>query len=233
MSLSLKDFFRLLKEPTENTIDSSHLNNNYGPETASTAHLFSKIESDVATQTQNKSLLLDNRISPARVFNWTRGIINAPLAAKNKLTLIDAGIDCNIPIAPLLRPERAIDIIIILDASAGVLGTQLYNAQMHANKWGYPFPRINYNLINQPCSIHWDKSNNQAPMVIYLPLIKNPGYDNDWDPFKVAFTSTYNFIYSPEQTQLLSGLTSYNMSQSMPLIMDMIAQWIESKSNQT
>jgi Lysophospholipase catalytic domain len=60
------------------------------------------------------------RVSPAQIANPFKGYtgIDQPwLTEKDYLTFVDAGIDYNIPLRPLLRPERDIDLIIIGDAS--------------------------------------------------------------------------------------------------------------------
>lgn len=233
MAIDMKDFFNLVIDPELGTINASNLEAKFGSLTASGATLLTKIEQEAHKRNANIKAdpLLDKRISPAQVFNWVHSLKNTPLHTDKLLTLIDGGIDCNLPVQPLLRPERAVDIIIILDASAGIFGSELHNAQAHAQKWGYPFPAIDYTTINQPCSVHWDRSNAQAPIVIYMPLIKNSNYNNGWDPYGADFTSTYNFTYSVQQTALLGGLTSYNMAQSMPLILDTITQWIATKNS--
>ncbi|KAJ2650349.1 hypothetical protein IWW40_002526 [Coemansia sp. RSA 1250] len=44
----------------------------------------------------------------------------AELGSKPLLSLMDAGMDNNLPFAPLLRPERGVDVIVCLDASANI-----------------------------------------------------------------------------------------------------------------
>lgn len=233
MSLDAKEFFKLVIEPRLGIITSQHLESEFSPTVASGAELLTSIQQETPYQddTFYKESFLDERILASKVFNWAFGLKQAPFNTSKTLTLIDAGIDCNLPVQPLLRPERDIDIIIILDASGGSAGGELHNAELHAKKWGYPFPRIDYMTIGKPCSIHWDHTNPAAPIVIYMPLIKNKNYFDGWDPYKANFTSTYNFTYTPEQTALLSGLTSYNMSQSLPLILNTIALWIATKND--
>jgi len=230
MSLDAQDFFRLVIDPDLGTISAANLEAKFGSIVASGASILSDIEQKFkqASAVHKDDPIADARISPSQVFNWTLGMANAPMGTDQTLTLVDGGIDCNLPVFPLLR--RGVDIIIILDASAGTFGAELHNAQQHAQKWGYPFPAIDYTTINQPCSVHWDKSNVNAPIVIYMPLIKSANYNNGWDPWAADFTSTYNFTYTPAQTQLLSGLTSYNMAQSMPKILSTIQQWVATRN---
>jgi len=228
MSVDPNDFLRLVIDPYEQSITPQYLQQTYGSVVASAASLFERLQNDVVQDLAGDSIM-QSRISPASIFNFVAGLPNTQFNTQATLTLVDGGIDCNLPVFPLLRPERAIDIIIILDASAGTFGQELHNAQTHAQKWGYPFPAIDYTKINQPCSVHWDQNNAAAPIVIYMPLIQNSGYQNNWDPWSADFTNTENFTYTPAQTAQLSGLTSYNMSQNMPLIINTIKQWVALK----
>lgn len=230
MSIDSKDFFNLLIEPNLGTFSTEFLESQFGKIVAENTGFLSILEQQFSqTSIATNNDILEKRISPSQVFNWAFGINNAPLNTDPTLTLIDGGISCNIPVPPLLRPERSIDIIIILDASAGTLGSELQKAQAYAQKNNLPFPSINYDIINQPCSVHQDTSNPEAPIVIYMPLVGNAGYNNGWDPWAADFTSTYNFVYSADDTELLSGLARYNMSQSMQTIINTIQQWISAQ----
>ncbi len=177
---------------------------------------------------QEYTSVLDHRISPAQVFNWTFGTENTGMNKDQLLTLIDAGIACNIPVMPLINRDRAIDIIIILDATTeGTIGTELRKAEKKAFADTLPFPSIDYRKVQQLCSVHRDDTNPAAPIVIYMPLIKNNNYANGWDPRTEDFTRTLNFTYTKEQIALLSGLAQKNMLDSMPIIIDTLHQWIK------
>ena len=62
------------------------------------------------------------RVAPAQINNPFKGYEGAQawLKARDNLTLVDGGINYNIPVRPLFRPERQIDLIIIGDASGNV-----------------------------------------------------------------------------------------------------------------
>lgn len=177
---------------------------------------------------QNKGNYFKKNISPATFFNWTFGIKNTPLNKRKTITLVDAGLSFNIPLPPLIGTERVVNIIIICDASDG--NDQLALAEQYAKKHNLKFPPIDYNKINQICSIHQDYSDQDVPIIIYMPLIKNINYQNNWDPYSEKFTATFNTKYTQEQSIKLSGLMKYNMEQSMPLILNTIKQWIEKKA---
>jgi len=172
--------------------------------------------------------LLDYRISPARVFNWTLNMPQGPLTSAEQLTLVDAGINIGVPLPPLLDGRRKIDIIIVLDASTGSLGTALQEAEQYAQAHSLKFPTIDYTQVGNVCSVHRG-SDLTTPIIIYLPLRSNPGYQNGWDPLTANFTSIFNFEYTPDEIGLLSGLTNYNMVASKTLILQTIKEFIQER----
>lgn len=173
------------------------------------------------------------RISPGRDYNFNYDMENMPANDQLFLTLVDAGLDFNIPFPPALRKERAIDIIIAFDNSATIAGGfELKGAERYVRRLGLPFPIINYEQIDTKiCSIF--KSNNlEAPIIIYLPLIKNPLYSSTFDPSdctKNSYCATTNFAYTAEQVNQLSGLTAFNLKQAKQQIIDVINMVIERK----
>lgn len=154
--------------------------------------------------------------------------------------LIDAGIDFNLPLPPLLRPERELDIIFALDASGKIAnGMELKLAEQYALKNNLRFPRIDYTDIDsKTISIFGLESNdNKTPIIIYMPRInpiknmtnqeieelklklnnsENHLIDRlrNFDPencVENSFCSTFNFAYSNAEFDLLSGMTYLNM----------------------
>ncbi len=167
----------------------------------------------------------ERRFSPARVANWAMGTPSAPLTACPLLTLIDAGIDMNLPMPPLLRPERAVDIVLILDASDGPLGKNLLLVQQYAKDNKLKFPVSDVTSLNNTCSVYKDLEDPECPVVIYMPLVKNENYQNGWDPRTSGFTIAPNFAYTREQSELLVGLAQCNMQESYPIIVNEIKKW--------
>ena len=131
----------------------------------------------------------------------------------------------------MLRPERSVDIIIIFDASSDLNGTELRKAEKLAQKYGYPFPTIDYARVNDVYSVYKHPTDTHAPIIIYMPLVKNPGYMNGWDPHASDFTSTFNFSYTTEQVQQLSGLSGYSFLTSKKMILETIRDWVKKKRN--
>ncbi|MFI5332515.1 MAG: hypothetical protein ACHQVS_00265 [Candidatus Babeliales bacterium] len=176
-----------------------------------------------------KNIFTTQRLSPARVYNWTFKSPDLPLHTHETITLVDAGIDFRIPTPPLLQKERHVDIIIVMDASDRPLSTELHLAQAYAQQYQLPFPAINYQIASHPFSVHGVGNTHGAPIIIYMPLVQNPKYHNGWDPRAAAFTSTYNFKYTKEQTYLLAGLTKYTMIEHHQDILGVIKEWITKK----
>lgn len=179
------------------------------------------------------SWIAEQRVAPATVANWMKGLTSS-VASQNSVTLVDAGIQFNNPTVPLLRPERAVDVILILDASNEVLtgGTgELRKAEQYSRDHGLKFPPIDYTKASSAnCAVFEDPKDPTVPVVVYLPLRKNPGYQKGWDPASAAFTNTSNFIYTPQDTELITGLTAYTMQASMPIIKDVLNRVIDRKA---
>lgn len=174
------------------------------------------------------SALTGKRVLSEPIYNWNYGVPGAPLSDLPKFDLIDAGLDFNIPLPPLLRPERAIDIIIVFDASASTVTTpasQLKLGQEHAQRNNLKFPNIDYNTTNKSCSVHYGDPKNGVPTIIYMPVMGIPTYQNGWylnPQDNGSFTSTENFTYSRDQFLQLSGLTEHTVLVNKETIIDAI-----------
>ena len=176
-----------------------------------------------------QEMLLDRRLSPATVFNWTMNMPNMPFEDVPQVSLVDAGIDFGLPTPPLLEAERNVNIIIIFDSSESlVFGSELQNLTLMQTRTIFHFHQSTTLASINLYFVHWN-NDIATPIVIYLPLIKNSSYENGWDPESVSFTQTDNFEYTLDQTQLLCGLTRTNMQQIQPMIIETIRQWIEVK----
>lgn len=168
----------------------------------------------------------NTRLLPAKVFNYTRGIPGLPRNQEETLTLIDAGLSCNLPGVPLLKKERSVDVLVFLDASQFVDGaTELKCVEAYARKNNIKFPVINYKDIGKKTvSIFKDEKDPSVPVVIYLPRIKNDKYSKTFDPSeniaKGGYARTDNFAYTPEEVRQLSGLTEFNMKESKDAIIN-------------
>ena len=158
------------------------------------------------------SSIQDSRFFPAKLRNITYQLPQFPLSEETHTTVVDAGLHFNIPLPPLLTRDRKVDIIIICDASADVLGApELKLAEKWAHDNNIPFPKINYNgITDRPYTIFDDGKQSRAPIVIYVPMVYNPTYSTLFDPQESLgmgkFLNTLNFKYSDAQAHTLSGL---------------------------
>jgi hypothetical protein len=177
------------------------------------------------------------RLWPSKVANFTRGIPDAPRAAQEYLTLIDAGIEFNLPIPPLLRKDRGIDIIIALDNSQNIaqnMGSELQKAALYASRNKFPFPRIDaekFSTISETSPIIIFEG--EGPVILYIPLIKNSR--SSFDPttcIESGPCSTYNFQYTPAQTMSLASVGVEAMKELKPLLAEVVKRVVQRKKNQ-
>lgn len=168
--------------------------------------------------------LANIRISPAIVPNFAYGIAGHPLRNYKDMTLIDGGVNCNLPIAPIFKKNRKVDVVIIIDSSTNSKeGVELKRAERYAETYGITLPKIDYLNIKQ-VNVFKD-FNADIPVIIYMPLIKNTGYSETFDPescVKESYCSTFNLKYTPEQFDELMGLGQYNFVTSLRPILDAI-----------
>lgn len=207
--------------------------------------LKSHIELEITARGQGK--LLGQSFGAAQVPNYTYQLkdpktgLDLPYAAQQKISLVDGGYDLvdskfalNLAVVPLLRPERNVDIIIMCDSSGNLQkAPSLQAAQARARALGFKFPAMSpdafEDIDTKLVSVFWDAKDPSVPTVIYLPCIKNESYDPAFDPTKVAYTSTMNFCYTPEQVTELSGLIAKNIQDSMGTVIKTIREVIARK----
>lgn len=91
------------------------------------------------------------------------------LRTKKLLTFVDGGIDFNLPLLPLLKKDRALDVLIIGDASANV--DQM--VELNGNKYPVEFAKFlkRFDPAGQKYAPH--PEHNTAPFIVYKP--KQPG----------------------------------------------------------
>lgn len=163
-------------------------------------------------QLLESSIIQDVRLFPAQIRNITYQLPQFPYNQEQRTTCVDAGIHFNIPLPPLLTHDRHIDIIIICDASGDVLGApELHLAEKWAAQNEIPFPKIDYNgITTRSYTIFDDGEHSKAPIIIYVPMVYNAQYSTAFDPQDFLgfgkFLHTFNFKYTEQQANLLTGL---------------------------
>jgi len=191
------------------------------------------------------------RLVWAEVFNFMKGIPNQLLSGLNRIKLADAGLDFNLPYPSVSgeRPERKPDILIFLDASAGTIGNQLKKTEEYARRKGLKFPDIDYtNIGKKTVSIFKNEKDPSVPVVIYMPCIsdvelwKKNKDRPEYRAFKAiegfdlgkctskGFCDTFNFEYTPDQSNKVMLTTEFNMVASKEKLIEAINWAIEQKS---
>ncbi|KAF2159247.1 hypothetical protein M409DRAFT_60954 [Zasmidium cellare ATCC 36951] len=162
-------------------------------------------------------------VNPFRGYNNATNV-NAPY---NNLTLVDGGEDGqNIPLYPLIQPNRNVDVIFAIDSSAdttetspangsalnwpdGVSIVRTYERSLSDMANGTSFPAVpdinsffNLGLNNRPTFFGCNASNTTSPtpLVVYLPNAPYVYYGN---------TSTYQMSYNDTERNAII-LNAYN-----------------------
>jgi len=194
-----------------------------------TAHYLQRV-----LQTLADGPLDEMRLIPSMLPNFMYEIANTRFEEHKRLTLVDAGIDFNLPLAPLLNTARDLDIIIVYDASTTVRnGKHLLRAARYAQVHELPFPDVvNKPLGRELITVLKSQLDPEAPIIVYMPRIANPAY-GEFDPenhMPMGFCATLNFTYSAEQIDMLSGLPAFTVQEQSQVIFDVIKDVIEQKT---
>jgi cytosolic phospholipase A2 len=173
------------------------------------------------------SFIGDVRLFPSMLANFTYLYQNSPVRDDKTISLIDAGINFNLPFPPLLRPARNIDIIIVYDASSNIEGaSDLRQAEKYAKRNGLKFPPINYEAIDKTLiSVFRNINDPEIPVVIYFPRIKNLNYSEVFDPdhcVEYDYCHTFNFAYKPEEAKLLAGFAEFTIKEHQAIVKQVI-----------
>ena len=141
-------------------------------------------------------------------------------------SFVDAGTDFNLAIPPLAI--RNVDIMIICDASAGIIGHHLKKAADYMAIHQLPFPKIDYENIDKKTISVFKEEDPTVPIVIYLPRISdhelwekhksNPkfahynlsGFNLDHEA-NDGFATTIHFQYAPENAQKVIDQMEFNI----------------------
>ena len=171
---------------------------------------------------------------------------------KKVLHIVDGGLAMNLPFAPILRPQRAVDIIISFDFTARQTDDgidenfdplkQVRLAEKWARMHALDFPRvpqvdIKRDGIQEVYDIH-DYENHRAPVIIHFVLVSKSfknyakpktkrATDDKRGQFKVfenPVYSTFNFTYEQEAFDNLSDLMEYNVLNNIDTIKEQLVE---------
>uniref|UniRef100_A0A673BCE1 PLA2c domain-containing protein n=1 Tax=Sphaeramia orbicularis TaxID=375764 RepID=A0A673BCE1_9TELE len=214
------------------------------------------------------------RAGVAEMFNYMRGLFlhknynkhsnfvawrdTHPDAFPNQLTpsdhtlhLVDSGHSINISCAPVLRPGRHVDVIIVLsyswDPDHVIRLTAEYCSEHHI-----PFPNADYSSLEQEPEqevyVFEDPQNPAAPLVIHFPLVnvtfkdfKRPGVKRETaEELKAGAVdvksedspyTTKNFTYSEQDFQNLVDLAYYNVINNTESVCSVIRKALHTKTH--
>lgn len=191
------------------------------------------------------------RIDSARIYN---PFLKLPSTFKMKglewlqdkeyLSFVDAGLHYNIPIKPLLRPERNVQAILVVDSSATkISGFELTRAFNDINRmYGYSYTRVDAG-DNKTLGLYKDLVHPQAPLIVYVTYYKdeklmqkaegNAELKKLMDDYKLRefdpeqclakeFCSTFNFDYSADNFLQLSAMAEFNLKANKDAIVQFL-----------
>jgi len=148
-----------------------------------------------------------NRIDPATK-------LPLPLANFRYLYYKDGGIQANTPMEPLIRPERTVNMIIVFNVDSSV-STEPFGELIKA------IPQIQAAVPSTtPTFPYVLPSTPYYPTIVYIPLLKNSGFDPNFDPVKDCGTT--KFAYSKDDATKLFGLSHYLTMQAKDTIWKVI-----------
>ena len=181
------------------------------------------------------------RAITAEYFNFAQGI-QGPLSDLPILHFVDPGISFNLPYPPISgqRAARKADIIICLDASAGIVGDELRKVEAYARANNLHFPAINYTDIDKHAVSVFKDADPQIPVVIYIPRIVDHAlldahqndlpelysYLNGFDVEQCISSGpcdTFNFSYTPEQARCVTALGEFNMLMAQEVVTQLLS----------
>lgn len=183
----------------------------------------------------------EKRLFPAKTFNFSHGIESSPTKTQQHTVLIDAGLACNLPMPPVLKPERKVDIIFVLDFSSDLVNApELARSEQYARAHNLKFPKIDYKGIEKnSLSVFMDTNDKSVPVVVYMPMIKDEKLNynqnsilKNFDPLTCineTFCSTYNLAYLKDEFNQLCEFTKFNVVQNKENIKQLIKNVINYK----
>lgn len=177
------------------------------------------------------------------------------IVGSHDLYLMDAGMDNNIPFYPLLREGRDVDVILAVDLSADIqTATHFDRAESYIKRrgikgWpsgaGWPKDHSEEKYPLGSCTIFDGESKEVTdtttsktvkkvhPITLaYFPFIVNNAYDPKFDPQEEEFCKTWNFVYTPDQVEKVTGLAKANWDDNLDKIRNILKKTWERKRNE-
>lgn len=138
-----------------------------------------------------------HRFLPTHMDNFLYGM-DSVFKDHDKIILSDAGFDENLPILPLLKREREIDIILICDASSDATWKdhpEMSRIRDLAKRYGFKFPALrNGRAVNENLVIYEDQDPSVPTIVYFINAVYEPTLKFDYT--EDEFDELYGFMYS-------------------------------------
>lgn len=185
----------------------------------------------------------DKRLAPYTLPNFAFGIPGAKNADQENSEWIDGGFKIidkkhrhNLASVPALW--RHVDIMIMIDSNKDASSYEyLIAAAQEAHNLGYKFPTLtdeNMKEIDERgITVFVDEKADKAPIVVYIKMKENQRYNEKigkvFNPAKEACCGTTCFTYASEDFDLVSGLSTHIVRESVPDIVDAINVYFKRK----
>ncbi|XP_039256026.2 cytosolic phospholipase A2-like [Styela clava] len=159
-------------------------------------------------------------IVPSQNITASERILRKISTKKSSISLCDSALGCNLPSIHALRPQRRVDVLIVVDCgnylNENELSIELFaTVQAQAHDHGIKFPRISMEKIAEDpfreCYLFEDEEDTECPVVLWFTLAnkkfktqnsphRRPGYPtpDDVDSGKEIFN---DFCIFPENSE--------------------------------
>ncbi|XP_064787515.1 cytosolic phospholipase A2 zeta-like [Oncorhynchus masou masou] len=152
------------------------------------------------------------------------------MASKEKIQLVDAGININSPYPPVLRTSRKVDLIISLDFSEGDPFETVFSAKKYMDELKLPFPPVKESVREekdhpQDCYVF---EGLHTPTIMHMPLF-NLQNCQDEDEIKKEREKykTFKFYYGATEIDHLLEKAQANMRNNRDRILEQIKMAIQ------
>ncbi|KAL4218780.1 Cytosolic phospholipase A2 [Mactra antiquata] len=203
-----------------------------------------------------KGISPQKKTAPVEDFSTDQfdGIFEMYPTSIKKLYVVDGGLSFNSPYPLLLRPQRAVDLILSFDFSARSTDTTPpFKELMLAMQWArlndVPFPEIDPTVVDREglkeCYVFENPNDPRCPIVMHFVLVnitfrdfKKPGrrrrtkeekenadFDIFDDPNKPY--STFNFKYTNQAFDRLADLMEFNVLLCRDMILENIKKCVK------
>ncbi|CAG8479875.1 3856_t:CDS:2 [Ambispora gerdemannii] len=168
---------------------------------------------------------------------YTPGVHTLPL-----IDFVDAGASNDLPLYPFTHLGRKIDIIIGIDSSSQTIDHKYFEGEQklftlrrglkRVRREGIPESKYievyDYIPTNKTDNDYTPAANHESTL-IYMPFLPNEKVDKDFVPSTEKFTRFNNFVYTPDQIDLVVKLARQNWNEGEQIVKSVIKSCWEKK----